>query len=147
MSYCRVNLAKTNYKEINYVILDESYFDRCNEIFIDYCNYRKIETTLPVFVEDFTQDYTEVIGYTDTNNEIVAFSLMLKYPSKKLVCADHFAWNYKNPKLKLGYISLRSECARYKRLGYDYMYMGDYYDYKAELKGFELATLDIIASS
>jgi len=141
MTYCRIRLEKTNYKEIEYEILNESHYRVCDDIFKAYCRYRNIETTLPVFVEDFQQDYTEVIGYLD-NNKIVAFSLILLYPSRKTACADHFAWDYQNPKLKIGYKSLRSECARYKRLGYDYLYLGDYYDYKSELKGFELATLD-----
>jgi arginyl-tRNA--protein-N-Asp/Glu arginylyltransferase len=52
--------------------------------------------------------------------------------------ADQFAWDYENPKLKLGYKSIRSECARYKRLGYQYYYLGEVCDYKQQLQGFEL---------
>ena len=49
-----------------------------------------------------------------------------------------FAWDYAKPELKLGHLSLRSECAYYKDLGYEYYYLGEAHKYKSELKGFEI---------
>ena len=54
--------------------------------------------------------------------------------------ADQFAWDYADPSLKLGYKSIRNECAYYKSLGYRYFILGDEDKYKQELKGFEIIT-------
>lgn len=139
--YCRINLNNTNYKEIDHKVLDASYFDQIIDIYKSYIDYKGFTTAMPIFIEDVQQTNTEILGYYD-KDELVAFSIILVYPSKKSVTADQFAWNYKNPNLKLGYKSLRSECARYKRLGFKYFYLGDYYQYKSELCGFEMASID-----
>ena len=136
--YCRVDLTKTKYKEIQYEVLDESYFDEINEIYKNYCKYKGFDSAMPLFIEDIQQTNTEILGYRN-DDKLIAFSLILLYPSKQSVTADQFAWDWKDPGLKLGYKSIRSECARYKRLGYNYFYLGDYYDYKAELAGFEIS--------
>ena len=137
--YTRVILENTNYKEIEYEILNESHYGEINSIYRDYSIYKGFDSVMPLFIEDIKQTNTEVIGYRSTEGELIAFSLILIYPSQLSVSADQFAWNYKDPKLKLGYKSLRSECARYKRLGFEYFYLGDYYDYKADLQGFEIS--------
>ena len=49
-----------------------------------------------------------------------------------------FAWNYKQPDLQLGKLSLEHECAYYKNLGYKYLYMGESADYKAQFDGYEI---------
>ena len=136
--YCRVDLDKTNYKEIDYKLLDESYFDKISNIYKKYIDYKKFSSAIPIFIEDLQQTNTEILGYFD-KEELIAFSIVLVYPSRRMVYADQFAWGYENPKLKLGYESLRSECARYKRLGFKYFYLGEYNEYKNELKGFEEA--------
>lgn len=136
--YYRIDLEKTNYKEIEYKILNESSYENLVEIYKKYLIYKNFEGALPIYLEDVQQSNSEIIGYFD-KQELVAFSLILLYPSRKSVTADQFAWDYKNPKLKLGYKSIRSECARYKRLGFKYFHLGDYYNYKADLKGFEIA--------
>ena len=55
------------------------------------------------------------------------------------VWADQFAWNYKNKKLSLGHMANQSEIAMYKRLGYDYYYLGEEADYKAKLDVYEIS--------
>ena len=65
---------------------------------------------------------------------------MYKFPSKSTILADQFAWDYAEPKLKLGYRSIRSECAYYKKAGYKYYILGDLDKYKEELKGYEIIT-------
>ena len=81
--------------------------------------------------------YNDVIGYFD-GNHMVAFSLVNNYAAERSVYAMQFAWDYAKPELKLGHLSLRSECAYYKELGYEYYYLGEAHKYKSELKGFEI---------
>lgn len=133
--YCRINLSKTNYQELdNYKILDYSYFSELLEIYKKYCIYKDFKSVLPLHLEDLT--INEVIGYYDNYN-LVAFSLITLYKSSNVVESIQFAWDYKNPKLQLGILSLKSECARYKRLGYDYLYLGEAHNYKKQIDGFE----------
>ena len=49
---------------------------------------------------------------------------------------SYFAWNYKNPVLKLGIESLKNECAIYKNKGYKYLYLGQAAEYK-KIDGYE----------
>lgn len=138
MTYCRIDLSQTNYKEMaNYKLLDEDSYDIIVEIYKKYCQHKKFHSVLPIFFEDISSPYSEVLGYFD-NETVVAFSLITVYPSHLVASCEQFAWDYADPKLKLGYRSLRSECARYKRLGYKYLYLGEYADYKTKFAGFEI---------
>ena len=49
-----------------------------------------------------------------------------------------FAWNYANPKLRLGYKSVRTEIAIYRDLGYKTMTLDEDMMYKSELQGYKL---------
>jgi len=135
--FCRICLAETNYTEIDYKVLSAREFPQLESIYNAYCEYKQFESQVPLFVEEFENPLTETIGYYDKET-LVAFSLIYLYPSKKSCMAEQFAWNYENKKLKLGYRSIRSECARYKRLGYEYLYLGEIAGYKKELQGFEV---------
>jgi hypothetical protein len=76
------------------------------------------------------------------NNVLVAFSLIRVY-DKDSVEALQFAWDYAEPKLRLGVESLKNECALYKARGFSYLYLGFADDYKSQLDGFEiLGTLE-----
>lgn len=136
--YCRINLAQTNYKEIPYTLLDESAFDSVVRIYKSYAQLKGFESVLPLFYEEISSPITEVLGYYDRNNTLQAFSLIYRFLSQKSCVAEQFAWTYHDPKTKLGYRSIRSECARYKRLGFKYLYLGETAPYKEQLKGFEL---------
>lgn len=135
----RVDLRKTNYKIINHKILSSEHFLECEQIYKKYIKYKKFDEIYPIFREDW--DHGTTIGYYD-NEKLVAWSSYYTYPSKKTVHADQFAWNYDNPNLKLGYKSLRSECAYFKSKGFHYLILGDIYSYKQELKGFETIQID-----
>jgi len=130
----RIDLQKTNYKKIPFKLLNEDDFLNCEQIYKDYIIYKNFDEIYPIFREDWIKG--TIFGYYD-KDELVAWSAYYEYPSKKTAHADQFAWNYKNPKLKLGYKSLRSELAYFKSKGFDYLILGDIYSYKTELKGFE----------
>ena len=136
--YCRIVLQKTNYREIPYRVLDHTWYDRIVDIHKRYAEVKGLTDIFPLFFEEINAPHSEILGYFDHNDHLQAFSLIYKYPSVNCCLADQFAWTYEEPKLKLGYKSLRSECARYKRLGFDYLYLGEVAHYKAQLQGFEV---------
>jgi len=98
--------------------------------------YKQFKSVTPIFVEEYLDEKNDVIGYYD-QEKLVAFSLIRRYNSKNIE-AVQFAWDYANPKLHLGISSLRSECALYKQLGFDYLYLGEANDYKKKINGFEI---------
>ena len=137
---CRIDLTKIKYKQIDFVLLGLQDFPKCEEIYKQYIEHNDIENPHPVFEEEWNTEAkynVDVIGYYD-NDDLVAWSLTYKFPSKQTVIADQFAWNYSNPKLKLGYKSIRSECAYYKSQGFKYFILGDPDKYKEELQGYGL---------
>lgn len=138
MLYARINLEQTNYEFYpGYLFLDgkESTIVLQN-IYTEYCRYKKFKSVMPIFDEEFVDEKNDVIGYYD-NYDLVAFSLLRKY-NKESVEAVQFAWDYRNPSLELGYASLRNECALYKSLGYKYLYLGGAEEYKSRFDGFEI---------
>lgn len=136
--YCRINLKKTNYTEVDfYQILDASCYPQLQSLYKNYCKYKNFESVLPIFYEEIVSPFSEVIGYFN-DGYLAAFSLINLYPTGKSVFAEQFAWDYKKPELRLGIRSLENECARYKKLGYHYLYIGEYAHYKSLFQGFEV---------
>jgi hypothetical protein len=138
LSYCRIDLSKTNYTQLDeWKFITNPDFEQLNLIYTKYCEHKKFDSVMPIFKEQFEMPNTDLIGYYD-NNQLVAYSLMLKYDASKSVVAERFIWNYVNPKLRFGIRSLEHECALYKTLGYEYLYLGEYVEYKSSIDGFEL---------
>lgn len=137
--YCRIDLSCTNYKEIHHRKLTTNDYNRSLEIYHEYCIHKNFDPFHyhPLWIDQFNDDSVDVLGYYD-QDELVAFSMIYLFPTSLCCYADQFAWDYKNPKLRLGYKSIRSECARYKRMGYQYYYLGEVTNYKQQLQGFEL---------
>lgn len=134
----RIILEKTNYTTLSSakMLVDPNY-EELEHIYLQYCKYKKFKSFLPFFVESYQTNNRDIIGYYDRDT-LVAYSLLLKYPSRNSVMAEQFAWNYKNPKLRLGIKSLEHECETYRRLGYKYLYLGEHQDYKSSFLGYEL---------
>ena len=120
-------------------VLTEWDYGELNAIYKKYCEYKQFNSVMPIFIEDFRN--SEVLGYFD-NGKLIAWSLMLVYPSQLSVTADQFAWDYENPKLRLGIKSLENECAYFKEIGYHYLYLHGVDEYKKEFDGFEILGLD-----
>ena len=135
--YARINLEQTNYEIMppeNFKVLKDWNFEELQSIFNQYCKYKKFPSVMPIFVEDCIN--SEILGYYD-NNELVAWSMIMQYPSQLSACAEQFSWTYHNPKLRLGIESLKSECAYYKNKGFKYLYIHGADEYKKEFQGFE----------
>jgi len=136
--YARIDLLKTNYycNKLDWKLIENPNPVELNIIYQDYCRHKKFSSVMPIFDSEYTDQSTDVIGYYHDEN-LVAFSLIKKYDSVNIE-AVQFAWNYKNPKLRLGITSLENECAIYKSKGYRYLYLGSADSYKSKIQGFEI---------
>lgn len=135
--YARIDLSKTFYEKMdNCKFLDPVPIDLLQKIYKEYCSHKQFKSVMPIFESEFVDPKNEVIGYFD-NNALVAFSLLRLFDNSNIE-AVQFAWDYKNPKLRLGINSLQNECALYKERGYKYLYLGGADEYKSKIDGFEL---------
>jgi hypothetical protein len=89
---------------------------------------------MPLFDIEYKEN--TIMGYYD-GDVLVAFSMISIYDSENTE-AVQFAWDYANPKLRLGIESLKNECAVYKERGYKYLYIGGADQYKFKINGFEI---------
>jgi len=138
MNYSRINLANTNYTQIdNWSCIRDPDIAHLNTIYKKYCQHKKFSSVMPIFDSQYIDPATDIIGYYDNNNKLIAFSLIRKYDQLNVECAQ-FAWDYNDPSLRLGIITMKHECALYKSLGYQYLYLGGADDYKKEIDGFEI---------
>lgn len=133
--YGRICLQLTNYSLYSGAALIENP-DKgvLRHIYASYCRHKKFVSVEPLF--DFDIDNSDVIGYYD-NSELVAFTLVQRLDAES-VRGIQFAWDYVNPKLRLGWIANYHECAYYKSLGYKYYYLGEHQSYKSHLEGYEI---------
>lgn len=138
MIYARINLSLTNYStsSLDWRYLLNPDINQLNYIYQQYCIYKKFKSVMPIFDSEYTDPQNDIIGYFDNDN-LVAFSLLRRYDADN-VEAIQFAWTYANPQLRLGIQSLRHECALYKKLGYQYLYLGEADEYKSQIDGFEI---------
>jgi hypothetical protein len=137
MKYARIDLSKTSYTQLpNSKLITNPDPAELERIYNTYCVYKKFKSVMPIFEEEYTDLRNDVIGYY-YNNKLVAFSLIRKYDRENAE-AVQFAWDYANPELKLGYSSLKSECAYYRAQGFRYYYLGGADEYKRQFDGFEI---------
>ncbi len=137
MLHSRIDLSRTSYTaNLDFVVETSPDHEACLEIYTKYCRYKKFKSFMPIFESEFYDKSNDVITYWDRGN-MVAFSLYRKYDSHN-VEAIQFAWDYQNPKLRLGINSIKNECALYKERGYKYLYLGGAEDYKRSIDGFEV---------
>jgi len=137
MKYARIDLAKTSYALIDHWgYIDKPNIALLNNIYLQYCRYKQFKSVMPIFDSQYLDANTDVLGYYH-DGQLIAFSLIRKYDQHNAECAQ-FAWDYKNPELRLGIETLKHECALYKSQGYRYLYLGGADEYKREIDGFEM---------
>lgn len=135
--FARIDLSKTNYEPtVKWAYQTTPDIVHLNSIYRDYCKYKHFASVMPIFDSRYTDAMTDVIGYYDSDR-LVAFSLIRQYDHKNALC-DQFAWNYANPRLRLGIETLKTECAIYKARGFEYLYLEQAHLYKQSMDGFEL---------
>ena len=135
--FARIDLSKTNYSiGIEWMYITRPDISALNAIYRDYCTYKKFASVMPIFDSRYTDPMTDVIGYYD-HDRLVAFSLIRRYDDHNALC-DQFAWNYNNPRLRLGIETMKTECAIYRGRGFKYLYLEQAHLYKSEIDGFEI---------
>ncbi len=135
--FARIDLSKTNYiSSVKWDYIRNPDIAKLNTIYRDYCKYKHFASVMPIFDSRYTDPMTDVIGYYD-GDKLAAFSLIRRYDNKNALC-DQFAWNYNNPRLRLGIETLKTECAIYKERGFRYLYLEQAHLYKSQIDGFEI---------
>lgn len=135
--FARIDLSKTHYEEsVEWQYLRTPDIAVLNKIYRDYCIYKHFASVMPIFDSRYLDPMTDVIGYYD-RNKLVAFSLIRRFDDQNALC-DQFAWNYHKPRMRLGILSLQTECAIYKARGFAYLYLEQAHLYKQDLAGFEI---------
>ena len=137
-TYGYIALQETNYKPLlDYEILtnveDNAWL---LEIYSLYCKYKCFPSVQPIFHGEFTDPRCEFVTYK-VDGKVVAWTMIRKL-DETVIDNMQFCWDYKNPKLKLGYKSIRTECAIYRDRGYTQMLVDTEMHYKTELQGYNI---------
>jgi hypothetical protein len=90
---------------------------------------------MPIFDSQYEDVNIEMFCYYDSDR-FVAWD-MIRIHNKENAEAIQFAWDYRNPDLKLGIESLKNACAVYKERGFQYLYLGEASKYKMQIAGYE----------
>jgi hypothetical protein len=132
MKFARIDLSKTHYSTVdNFQYITDPDRDELNRIYTEYCRYKQFDSVMPLFI-DRTM---EIIGYYDVG--LIGFSLIRCWDEENVETIQ-FAWDYQNPRHRLGIVSLENECAVYKARGYRYLYLGEDAEYKRHFDGYEI---------
>ena len=138
--FARVDLSKTNYTPTvgwQYINKQNDHdLAQLDDIYRTYCIHKHFASVMPMFRSRYHDPMADVIGYFD-REKLVAWSLIRRFDQHNALC-DQFAWNYNNPKLRLGIETLKTECAIYKQRGFQYLYLEQAHLYKSEIDGFEI---------
>ena len=135
-AYARIRLASTDYvPTVPWYLITDPDPIVLNQIYRSYCKYRKFDSFMPIFDSEYTDPKNDVIGYTDCD-QLVAFSIIRRYDQRNAECVQ-FAWNYQQPRLRLGIESLKTECAIYRDRGFEFLYLDQAHLYKQQFQGFE----------
>ena len=132
----RIRLEVTNYAiELDHEILDPVPVNDVLRVYRDYCTHKRFQSVMPMLPGRLQAQGTEIIGYHD-QGRLVAWSMYRVWDDHNIL-SDHHAWDYRNPRLRLGIRSLENECAIYRDRGYRFMYFESVEPYMLDLEGFE----------
>lgn len=134
----RIDLKNTEeYRDlVDWKILNPVPVEQVQTVYRDYCCHKHFQSVMPMVAGRLTDANTEIFGYYD-NNCLVAWSMYRVWDQENIL-SDHFAWNYRNPRLRLGIRSLMNECTVYRDRGFRYMYFESVEPYMLDIKGFEI---------
>jgi hypothetical protein len=137
IKFCRINLSKTNYSLYSGAerFTWASGLAPYETIYQAYCVHKQFESVMPLFLQQFQDPNNDTHVYSNGTDR-VAWSLCRRWDERNVESLK-FAWNYRDPELQLGQRSLEHECAYYKQLGYEYLYLGAVAEYKTRFDGYE----------
>lgn len=137
LTFGRVDLARCEYTQtLDLAVMDPVPVDAVLAVYRAYCAHRNFHSVIPLVPGRFLVPGTETIGYWN-HSQLMAWSMYRIWDQHNLVCDQH-AWDYRQPKLRLGIRSLENECALYRDRGFHYMYFETVESYMYDLQGFEL---------
>ena len=133
----RINLEKTHFvSDLAWRLLDPVPVAAVQQVYRDYCVHKHFQSVMPLVAGRLTAPGTEIIGYHE-GERLVAWS-MYRVWDQHNVLSDHFAWDYRSPRLRLGIRSIENECAIYRDRGFLWMYFESVEPYMLDLDGFEI---------
>ncbi len=133
----RIDLTQTTYvSEGQWRLLNPVPVNDVQRVYRDYCVHKHFQSVMPMLPGRLCAADTELIGYYD-QDRLVAWSMYRIWDDKHIL-SDHFAWDYRNPRLRLGIRSIENECAIYRDRGYRFMYFESVEPYMLDLQGFEI---------
>ena len=140
MKFARIDLTKTTYSvTLDAQLLNPVPVDEINRVYKAYCLHKNFKSIMPMVPGRFLVPGTEVFGYYE-QDRLIAWSMYRIWDDENVVI-DHHAWDYNNPKLRLGLNSLQNECAIYRDRGFRFMYFESIETYMLNLQGFEILGL------
>ena len=132
-----IDLEQTTYTvNTDWIMLTDPPVTDLLRIYRDYCRHKHFLSVIPMIPERFTESGTDVIGYRH-RDRLVAWSMLRRWGTHS-VLSDHFAWDYRDPALRLGIASLETECAIYRDQGFQWMYFESVEPYMLDVTGFEI---------
>jgi len=137
MTFARINLDAVTYQaNLEHELLNPVPVDDVLRVYRAYCTHKNFHSVMPMVPGRFFVPGTEVWGYRE-QGVLVAWSMYRIWDQYNVVC-DHHAWDYHNPRLRLGIHSFENECAIYRDRGFKFMYLESVAPYMAKLEGFEI---------
>lgn len=137
MKFGRIDLTKTTYSiTLDAQLLNPVPVEEINRVYKAYCLHKNFKSVMPMVPGRFSVPNTEVFGYYN-QDRLMAWSMYRIWDNENIVI-DHHAWDYENPKLRIGLHSLQNECALYRTRGYRFMYFESVEPYMSSLQGFEI---------
>jgi hypothetical protein len=132
-----IDLEQTCYQaHLDWQLLRPVPVDELLRVYRDYCRHRHFLSVMPMIPGRLTASDTEIIGYHE-RGRLVAWS-MYRIWDQHNILSDHFAWDYREPGLRLGIRSIETECAIYRDRGYRFMYFESVEPYMLDLQGFKV---------
>lgn len=133
----RIDLLATTYTaDLEYQHLDPVPVSEVQRVYREYCLHKHFQSVMPMLAGRLTAADTEIMGYYD-HDRLIAWSMYRIWDSDN-VLSDHFAWDYRDPRLRLGIRSIETECAIYRERGFRWMYFESVEPYMLDMQGFEI---------
>ena len=133
----RIDLARTSYRaDIECQVLDPVPVTEVQRVYREYCLHKHFRSVMPLVSGRLTGPCTEIVGYHD-QDRLIAWS-MYRIWDQENILSDHFAWDYRNPRLRLGIRSVENECAIYRDRGFRWMYFESVEPYMLDIEAFEI---------
>jgi hypothetical protein len=133
----RIDLRVTTYEiDLDHKHLDPVPVTEVQRVYKEYCLHKHFQSVMPMLAGRLTAPGTEIIGYHD-QDRLIAWSMYRIWDAEN-VLSDHFAWDYRDARLRLGIRSVQNECAIYRDRGFRWMYFESVEPYMLDMQGFEI---------